>query len=631
MCGFAGYIDTERLTTGEREAIAKAGGLIVHRGPDDHAVLDADQIRIEFRRLSIMDVAHGRQPFRDASGRFTCFMNGEIYNFRDLRRRLESEGVAFETDCDTEVVPHLLAKEGEAGLRCLNGMFAIVVYDALERRLLLLRDPFGIKPLYVAKAKTGLAFASEIKCFLPLDWIDKRIDLEVADDYRSHLFSPSARTPFEGIENLAAGRLMEWSNGGLRALWSIDALEMSAGELPDPSREALQDALCAAIDRQVVSDVPVGLSLSGGIDSGLLAAGLKEVGRTDIRAYHIEGVTDLAQADSALAKQVADHLGITMESRSITPSAYWSTLPKMVWMLDEPIGDPAALSAFEVARLAGEEVRVLLMGTGGDELFHGYGHMRDSRRGKVCRAISRTFPPLLKSSSIRRAIGIDGMSDKTVRALTMFENDPIPLATISRTIWPDAAGAGLEETQRCAVRENGEMDRYSTSRRLEVEGYLQKQLLPLADRSAMASSVEGRVPILDLRFWTDARGEAGRSVRAERNRSKPALRALAERWLPDAVVNARKSGFANIVQRGLESDPEMARRVVSSSPVLEALGLRAQLRTWTADERSIATSWLPVHAAIVLAVWEVVFSMRPDHGGEPPRMDGILEILESSR
>ncbi len=137
--------------------------------------------------------------------------------------------------------------------------------------------------------------------------------------------------------------------------------------------EDIHDALVLGLRDYVGKSgfTQVVLGLSGGIDSGLLAAGLKEVGRTDIRAYHIEGVTDLAQADSALAKQVADHLGITMESRSITPSAYWSTLPKMVWMLDEPIGDPAALSAFEVARLAGEEVRVLLMGTGGDELFHG--------------------------------------------------------------------------------------------------------------------------------------------------------------------------------------------------------------------------------------------------------------------
>ena len=383
MCGIAGYIRVpDRLSSID---LSIAITQLNHRGPDDSGTFidQAAGIGFAHTRLSIQDLtAAGRQPMKSKDGKFVLIFNGEIYNFRELRKELIEKGFVFNGNSDTEVILNLYQVEGSAMLRRLNGVFALALWDADSDTVLLTRDAFGVKPLYYSVSETGVQFASEIKA---LQSIVHTLDFSALDRYLTFLWCPGEGTPSTQVHKLGPGEAMCVRRGVIqnRFTWfRLPALRGGA-EMTTFFDRKVKDELILnteanlrrAVHRQMVSDVPVGAFLSGGLDSSSIVTFAREQ-NPDIRCFTIEtiggdkeGITD----DLPYAHRVADHLKVRLEVVRVNSSRMAEDLPSMVSQLDEPLADPAALNVLYISQLAREQdIRVLLSGSGGDDLFTGY-------------------------------------------------------------------------------------------------------------------------------------------------------------------------------------------------------------------------------------------------------------------
>ncbi|MEO5617973.1 MAG: asparagine synthase (glutamine-hydrolyzing), partial [Candidatus Eisenbacteria bacterium] len=378
MCGIAGLYrlgdapgEAERAA--DRALVARMLTTLVHRGPDDEGLESVGRATLGVRRLSILDVVGGHQPLADASGRVWAIQNGEIYNFPELRRDLSGRHT-LRTHTDTELLPYLWRERGPAMVEALRGMFALAVFDADAESLLLARDPIGVKPLYVTEHGGRLRFASELKALLVDPELPRVLDPMAIGQYLALGFVPGQRTVFTGIRKLRPGcrmivtprdtrteRYWAWPDFGRpRADWTVETATAEARRLLADSAEAM-----------LLADVPVGLLLSGGLDSSVLAALLPEARRRELHTFSI-GFTDAGRHEERpYARRVAKSLG-TRHHEEEVPLDIAAELPIVAGHLDEPCADPAAVPAHLIARAASREVKVLLSGTGGDEVFGGY-------------------------------------------------------------------------------------------------------------------------------------------------------------------------------------------------------------------------------------------------------------------
>jgi len=377
MCGILGYsgdFSANDLETGL--------DLIAHRGPDDRGTwIDAEAaIAFGHVRLSIQDLSSmGHQPMGSEDGNVTIVFNGEIYNFRELRSELESVGHSFVGHSDTEVLLHLYLEEGEAMLKRLNGIFAFAIWDRREKAVFVARDALGVKPLYYAVTPQGTIFGSEIKGMLPLAPDIRDLDEVAIKRYASFLWCPGTGTPLRAIRKLAPGEAMMIRDGRIERRWTWYQLPVARGVRQDQSEEqAIKGTLAAlrtAVHRQLVSDVPVGAFLSGGLDSSAIVALAKEES-PQIRCFTIASHGGMEEGDAEdlpYARRVAKHLGVPLDVVEIDSSSMAADLERMVIQLDEPLADPAPLNVLYISQLARNQgMKVLLSGAGGDDLFTGY-------------------------------------------------------------------------------------------------------------------------------------------------------------------------------------------------------------------------------------------------------------------
>ena len=582
MCGFAGFIQSSTVVPGEGMA-ALAGAMadtLQHRGPDDRGVwADADHgVALGHRRLSIIDLsAEGHQPMHSASGRYVIAFNGEIYNFEVLRRELEREGFSWRGHSDTEVMLAAFDRWGvEAALRRFNGMFAFAMWDRAEKLLHLARDRVGEKPLYYGWIGNTFVFGSQLKALRAHPAWRGEIDRDALATYLRHNYVPAPYSIYRGIAKLRPGQYLKVAADPSRPLmpqayWSMrDVAEAGVREPLIGTEQALTDELDTllrdAVKMRMVADVPVGVFLSGGVDSSTVAALMQAQAMSAVKTFSI-GFKEEDYDEARYAKAVAAHLGTDHTELYVTPHEAMSVVPRLPEAYDEPFSDSSQIPTLLVSQLARKKVTVSLSGDGGDELFCGYVRYFWGRRvwtqvsrmpyamrslgGSALKMLSpdgwngifRRMPQFIQSVSGREVTGI--RLHKLANVLAMRSPDKFYQGLVSHWSEPNAAVVGGREAATVLSDSNQwpALDDF-TLRMMYFDSvmYLPDDILVKVDRASMAYGLEARVPLLDHRVVEFA-SRVPLSMKIRNDQGKWLLRQVLHRYVPRELIERPKMGF----------------------------------------------------------------------------------------
>ena len=585
MCGIAGVVT--RGAAPPRELIGAMCDVMRHRGPDGEGVYVEPGVGLGMRRLAVLDLVTGDQPVTNEAGTVRAVFNGEIYNYRELRDELAAKGHRFRGTGDSEVIPRLYEEHGLAFLSRLNGMFAIALWDRELKRLLLARDRMGIKPLYYSVHGGSVWFASEVKCLLAGGGSSRAIDPLGVDQLLTFEYTASPTTLFQDVRKLSPGAWLTVSGGKLHQgrFWSMPAAE------PAPVRDVaelagqVRQTLLGAVRRQLASDVPLGAFLSGGIDSSILVAAMREVSPEPPLTFSI-GFGDPTYSELRHARTVAAHCGTRHHEEILTPD-YRSLLPEVISQLDQPIADFSVFPTLLVARMARRKVTVALGGDGGDELFGGYDTYRADR-------LSARFldwqPAPVRAAAEWLARGLPlgrgkrGLANELRRFLEgarlpadwqhlrwmIFLREDQRAGLYTREFRAEVAGAA-QGLVRAALEDHG-ADRLAAQMRCDLKLYLPENILAKVDAMSMASSLEARVPYLDNEVVDLALAiPSGLKVRG--GVRKWILKRAFAGALPEAVLRRGKEGFSMPMKQWLAREWNPLMHELLSPRSLAAEGL----------------------------------------------------------
>jgi asparagine synthase (glutamine-hydrolysing) len=574
MCGICGvvWIDPrDAIPDGSLRAMTDR---IVHRGPDDAGTYRDDHAALGFRRLSIIDLAGGHQPLSNEDGTIWTVFNGEIYNYAALRRRLEAKGHTLRSQGDTEVLVHLYEDEGTRMFRLLRGMFALAIWDAPRRTLVLARDRMGQKPLVYRhdRGRGRLAFASELKAMLalPEDLVPRGVDPLALDQYLCYGYVPHPRTILDGVAKLPPAHFAVWHDGALaiERYWSPDwNLERDRSMEEDVAE--LGQTLDDAVREQMIADVPLGAFLSGGIDSTIVVGLMQRASSRPVKTFAI-GFPDPQYDETRYAELAARHLGTEHQTFIVEPKA-WETLPELAWQFDEPFADSSALPTWYVARETRRSVTVALTGDAGDELFGGYDRYRalvltelfqripDGPRrvlgGTMVRVLPRSSRSRTRLRGLRRLfehinepadaryLGWMTTFDEDAR-LSLYTDDQIDRVASAASASHDPSGADPAALLSAAFAAATRRDRVTRAMVADILMYLPGDLLAKVDMASMAHSLECRGPFLDHRVVELAAAmPIDRKLRLRPGRSKVVLKTAFADLLPPTIRTRAKMGF----------------------------------------------------------------------------------------
>jgi asparagine synthase (glutamine-hydrolysing) len=582
MCGICGVASFD--CPPDREVVARMSGRLTHRGPDDDGLFCEGPVALAARRLSIIDLAHGHQPISNEDGSAVVVQNGEIYNYRELKRELEGRGHRFATDCDTEVLVHLYEEEGERFVERLRGMFAIAIWDKRAERLLLARDRFGIKPLYYRHVGGGLSFASELKAMLEQPGFSRQIDPRAVAAYLALNSIPAPLTIFTEARKLPPGHLLSWQSGEISIrryarpgpVPGEGLRRGSTEELAAELREVLDDSVRA----HLVADVPVGVLLSGGVDSGGIAALASAHAGEPVRTFSI-GFEESGFDELDRARLVAERYGTDHHELVLRPDAV-DLLPKLVESFDEPFGDSSALPTYLVSELAAGEVKVALSGEGGDELFGGYyTYVADLLARRVGRlaVLARPLAEALPSRHDR--VGFDYKAKRFARAAALPPlerhhawKEIFSAQTRAALVGEGASAWDPVDLYRERYAETAGAEPLARMQDVDLGIYLADDLLVKTDRLSMAHSLELRVPFLDPKVAEFAFSLPTR-MKVRGFAKKRLLRQALAPLLPKQIVHGRKQGFSIPLAAWLRGPLEPWAREVLAPATLERQGLLA--------------------------------------------------------
>jgi asparagine synthase (glutamine-hydrolysing) len=563
-------------------------GTMTHRGPDAGGVFAADGVAFGHRRLSILDLSPtGAQPMTlDGSG-LTITHNGEVYNFKELRTELEADGAVFRGHSDTEVVLNAYQAWGLDGLKRLEGIFAFALWDAVARRLVLMRDRLGVKPLFFSQSREELVFGSEIKAILASGGVDRTVDPQAFSEYLWYGNAFEDRTIYAGVRAVLPGHWMIVEKGKRRIepWWRLEEWADSSGVRdPGEGAEAVRAALDAAVARQLVADVPVGIFLSGGVDSSAIAASAMAVQDRPLSSYAVGFDFDRGINELPKAKMVADHLGLEHHEFHVGGSRLEDVLVELARAHDEPFGDAANIPLYLLAKELGGERKVVLQGDGGDEMFGGYRRYVVLHYLKRWRAWPRPLTPLVRAlgSSGRRfarmatATGAGDPAMTMALLLTMETqcDPPTRFMTAEARSALDASADPFLAYRRAATRFEGNE---AVQRMLLTDLTLQlpSQFLPKVDRATMAWGLEARVPFLDERVGELATGLPA-EWKVEGRQRKIILRDAMRSRLPASILDGPKTGFGVPYEHWLRTSLfDMARAAIMDSEFVTAFGFDA--------------------------------------------------------
>jgi len=557
MCGICGEVRRSGARTEVLRAMARA---IAHRGPDDEGFYVSGAVGLGSRRLSIIDVAGGHQPIANEDGNVHVVLNGEIYNYRSLREGLINRGHQFSSGTDTEVIVHLYEERGDACVEALEGMFAFALWDDRRQRLLLARDPLGQKPLYWAKTGKGFSFASEIKSILASGDVSTSLNTESLHHYLSLRFIPTPDTMFEGIHKLPAAHKLIYEDDtvSIERYWRLSFANPLEGQ-DDEILEFIEAELRRAVSFHLVSDVPVGAFLSGGMDSSAVVALAAGELPKPFQTFAI-GTDDPSFDERAHARAVAEHCGTAHVEKEVGPDPI-ALLPRMIHHLDEP-SDPIAACTYHAAALASRHVKVVLGGDGGDETFGGFDRyagvgwispyaqlpawLRRSTLGAVLSFIPENVGYKSWTQRLRwlDTLGRYRDPDERYAAATVFFrfDHASKAALLGPEIWPkvrelDAADAIVRELR--AADSSDPLDRMLAA---DFATRLPEHSLMLTDRMSMAHGLEVRSPLLD-RALVELMVRVPSRLKIRGRQLKVALRRIAAPWLPREIIARPKQGF----------------------------------------------------------------------------------------
>jgi asparagine synthase (glutamine-hydrolysing) len=620
MCGIAGILKFDARDGAEAPRLRRMRDVLAHRGPDGEGTLLEGQIGMVHRRLAIVDVAGGHQPMSNEDGSIWIVFNGEIYNHADLRPELEARGHRYRTRSDTETILHLYEDEGERVAERLEGMFAFAIWDGPRRRLLLARDRLGIKPLYLALTDRELVFGSEIKAILAATGARPAIDESVMPEYLAAGFVSGERTMFSGTTRLLPGHTLTWSAGdGLqrRRYWQLPAPSSHAASFAAEAGD-LRARLTSAVSRHLMSDVPLGVFLSGGVDSSALAAIVSKMAAPPLRTFAV-GFADREANELGYARQVADWIGSEHSEVVVSPDQFFAALPKLIWHEDEPIAFPSSVPLYFLSRLAAEHVKVVLTGEGADELFLGYNRYRvthwNARLGRPywkftpaavrerMRGLVHRMPAPLGRILKRTFLGLDA----GIRNL-YFDNFSVVTEGQQRELLQRPDMLGDLHAHALNQLESYDGDLLDRMGRYDLDTYLH-ELLMKQDQMSMAASIESRVPFLDDRLVNHVAGLPS-SYKVRGWQTKALLRAAVRDLLPPAILTRRKMGFPVPLNRWLRGafQPLVSEFVLGPRAAERQLFDAAALRAMAAEQASGAARhgdrlWLLIN----LEIWQRIF------------------------
>ncbi len=559
MCGICGIALAGGGATPSRAVIERMCASLVHRGPDDQGIYLADAVALGHRRLSIVDLAGGHQPMPNEDQRVWIVLNGEIYNHAELRRGLLSKGHQYRTASDTESILHLYEEGGPAAFTDLRGMFAFAIWDEAQQTLTLARDHSGIKPLYYATTPEGhLLFASEVKALFASGCLTPHLDQGVVPEYFATGHVSEEHTLLSGVKKLLPGHWLTWNRGMLRTgcFWSLtEAVQdgHNGGIRPDMTQVAAEfwRRFVESVELQLMSDVPLGAFLSGGLDSSLMVAAMVELGVKDIETFSV-GYADRDANELPFAQAVATTFQTRHHEVLLTAEQFLESIPRLTWQRDFPLTFEASVPLAAVAELAREHVKVVLTGEGSDELFAGYGRypralvnlrwgrLLDSWLPGPARRFLRTGAKNLGNgfvgSRIRRSfLGQEGSAVGAFLEPFSEFGAPERSRLLETDSDPFARLTSLLDSELL------ERDPLEAFLRLDQTTYLE-ELLMKQDTMSMASSIESRVPFLDhtLRAWA---AQVPSSLKLQGWTGKALVREAAAAHLPTDIVEAKKRGF----------------------------------------------------------------------------------------
>ena len=591
MCGICGIINFQAPSAIDRTTLVRMTESLSHRGPDDQGVYLDTWAGLGSRRLSIIDLAGGQQPITNEDESMWIVFNGEIYNYRELRTYLQHRGHTFRTQADTEVILHLYEEFGTECVQHLDGIFAFAIWDSRGREVIIARDRMGIKPLYYTELPGRLIFGSEMKALLAHPQVERDIDLISLNEYLSFEYVPAPRTILRNIYRLEPGHVLRYNVDGLQTepYWNI---RMASSESYPPVHwrdyaSGLFDTLKSSVERELVSDVPVGVLLSGGLDSSTIAALMAQLYPGQVQSFSI-GFEEASFDESGYARQVANHVGTKHNELILTSKMAAEMVPTITDFLDEPFGDSSLIPTFLLSKFAREQVKVVLGGDGGDELFAGYPTLAAHR---LIEYYERVVPRGIRSTLLPKALDFMPVSFNNIsmdfRIRRFLAGRGVPLE-VRHHRWlgsfTDEEKSGLlqdwlkpilRDTYTEAYRHTDKCDARLPLNQIlynDMKLYLEGDILYKVDRASMAASLEVRVPFLNrevVNFATRLPLE----LKLHRLTGKYILKKSMAPHLPGNIINRPKKGFNMPVAYWLTGELRNLAQDMLSESRLKAQGL----------------------------------------------------------
>jgi asparagine synthase (glutamine-hydrolysing) len=558
MCGICGRLNFKNRQPVDAQTITRMTRSMVHRGPDDQGIHISGELGLGFRRLSIIDIAGGHQPMSDDQSSVWVVFNGDIYNFPELKEELVGYGHRFRTRSDTEVIVHGYKQWGKGLFKRLNGMFGLAIWDERRRRLILARDPMGIKMIYYRLTADRIDFGSEIRPILAADYTHTALDPSALNLFLRYRYTPSPLTLYKGIRKLAAGTLIEIEDGRWRmARWYDFRPQPFADRISvHEATEALLYIYTRAVKRQLISDVPLGLLLSGGIDSGLLL-GLMSLSGQNWQTYTVGYGRDFSDDELSDAKESAAIFGARNISVHLDRREFETALPQIIGSLEEPVASSSVVPMYFVCKRAREDLKVALVGQGPDELFGGYWRHLGVRYGDYLRKLPSTFvhtavrliDALPRNETLKRgihALTVPGRIQRYQQVFSILPADTID-GLFREGALPAHSGDMILECWHDLVPLMAATDELGGLQFLEIRSSLPDELLMYADKMSMAHGLEVRVPYLDREVVEFAEC-LGADFKVRNGVRKWLHRQVCRNFLPAAILRRKKRGFAvNVV------------------------------------------------------------------------------------
>ncbi len=562
MCGINGIaFSTRSGRTVSAALLSRMRDVITYRGPDDEGIFIDGAVGLGHRRLSIVDVAAGHQPMTNEDGSLHITYNGEIYNHADFREELEAKGHVYQTHCDTETILHLYEEHGDGCVNYLRGMFAFAIWDAKKRELFIARDRLGVKPLYYAHTDDGsLYFGSEIKALFQAGALTPEINFPALPDYLANHATSGADTLYRGVKRLLPGHTLVWSDGkiAIKKYWDVSFSKIEDQERTDKDYIAeWAEMFRTSVRLRLMADVPLGMFLSGGIDSSAIAAVMSGMVDEPIKTFSVAFVEREAN-ELAYARIVAEAFKTNHHEIVVSPDDFFAALPKLVWHEDEPLAHPSSVALYFVSLLASQHVKVVLTGEGSDELLAGYGRYRKTILNLSLGKHYRSLTPGVLRGAVRS--GIERLPTSRVRQKLLrsflsvapdiesiyFDNFAVFPLSMQADLLSDATleqigGIDPYAGVRAALEQTNAESLLDRLLYADIKTYLH-ELLMKQDQMSMATSVESRVPFLDHKL-VEFTCSLPERLKLRGGTTKYILRESMKGVLPEPILSRSKMGF----------------------------------------------------------------------------------------